>query len=237
MPAILAIVAALEREIHPLVKFWRLRERQHSGRTYRFYENGYTVVTCGGIGPEPARRAAEAIIAIYRPKMLFSAGFAGALDSTLKIGHIMLPRRVVNASDGSSLDTGEGEGVLISFSSVAGAEQKKMLADSYAAQAVDMEAAAVGRAAELHGIKFLAVKVISDENDVTLPPMDRFILPDGQFNAAGFAWFAMLRPWTWGTTMRLARNSRRASSVLCRWIKQMDKTITESVALESSRRS
>jgi adenosylhomocysteine nucleosidase len=237
VPAKIAIVAALEREIHPLVKSWPSREQQHSGRTFRFYENGGTVVTCGGIGPEPARRATEAILSLYHPTMIYSAGFAGALDATLKVGDILLPRRVVNAADGSSLDTGQGEGVLISFSSVAGPEQKKMLANSYAAQAVDMEAAAVGRAAELRGIPFAVVKAISDENDFTLPPMERFIQADGKFNAAGFARFAILRPWTWGATLRLAGNSRRASAALCDWIERMDNNTRAALAVESSRRS
>jgi adenosylhomocysteine nucleosidase len=169
--------------------------------------------------------------------MIYSVGFAGALDSTLKVGDILLPRRIVNAGDGSSLDTGQGEGVLISFSSVANPDQKRMLANSYGAQAVDMEAAAVGRAANLRGIPFAAIKAISDENDLKLPPMERFIQADGQFNAPGFAWFAMLRPWTWGATIRLAGNSRRASGALCNWIGQIDRNSRAARAVESSQRS
>jgi len=237
VPAKLAIVAALEREIRSLVKSWPAREQQHSGRTFRFYENADTVLTCGGIGPEPARRAADAIIALYHPAMIYSAGYAGALDSTLLVGDILLPRRVVNAADGSSLDTGQGEGVLISFSSVASPEQKKMLANSYAAQAVDMEASAVGCAAELRGIPFAAVKAISDQNDLDLPPMDRFIDAEGNFDAVRFALFALMKPWTWGTTVRLARNSRRASEALCNWIEHLEKNLRAARAVESSQRS
>ena len=43
-----AIVAALEREIRPLVKIWRLCEQDHAGRRFRFYESEYAVLTCGG---------------------------------------------------------------------------------------------------------------------------------------------------------------------------------------------
>jgi adenosylhomocysteine nucleosidase len=218
----LAIVAALEREVRPLVKSWRSREQEHAGRKFRFYESGQAVLTCGGIGEEPARRAAEAIIALYQPALIYSAGFAGALDPKLYVGDVIVPRRVVKASDGSSIDTGQGEGILVSFASVASSEQKAKLADSYGAQAVDMEAAAVARAAEARGVPFAAVKAISDESDFPLPAMDRFISADGHFSAAKFAWFAAIRPWMWGTTMRLARNSRRASQALCRWIEHMD---------------
>lgn len=221
MPKI-AIVAALEREVQPLIRRWRASEREHGGRRLRFYENEHAVVICGGIGSEPARRAAEAILALYQPAVIYSAGFAGALDRKLHVADIVVPRRVVNASDGSSVDTGQGEGLLISFPSVASPEQKAKLGDSYGAQAIDMEAAAVAKAAEARGVPFAAVKAISDESDFTLPLMDRFINADGQFNAPRFALFAAVRPWIWGSTLQLARNSRCAAQALCAWIEGLD---------------
>ena len=74
----LAIIAALEREVRPLVKNWRVNEKKHEGRTFRFFENGEVVLVCGGIGAAAARRAAEAVIAIFDPKIVCSAGFAEA---------------------------------------------------------------------------------------------------------------------------------------------------------------
>jgi adenosylhomocysteine nucleosidase len=85
----LAIVAALERELKPLIAQWTVVEREHAGRAYRFFENDDTVVVCGGIGAEPARRAAEAVIALYAPAIIYSAGFAGALDPALKVADIL----------------------------------------------------------------------------------------------------------------------------------------------------
>lgn len=221
----IAIVAALEREVRPLVQRWRVSERAHGGHRFRFYQGAHAVLICGGIGAESARRAAEAIIALYHPFLICSAGFAGALDRKLHVGDVIVPRRVVNASDGSSIDTGEGEGVLVSFSSVANPEQKTKLANSYGAQAVDMEAAAVAKAAEARRVPFAAVKAISDESDFTLPLMDRFISADGQFNSSKFAWSVAVRPWTWGSTLQLARNSRRASRALCVWIERLDMNV------------
>jgi adenosylhomocysteine nucleosidase len=217
-----AVVAALEREIRLLVKRGQLHERDHAGRRFRFYESDHAVLTCGGIGAEPARRAAEAIIALYQPALIYSAGFAGALDRKQRIGDIIVPRRVINANDGSSIDTGQGEGILVSFASVATPEQKAKLADSYAAQVVDMEAAAVARAAQARGVRFGAVKAVSDECDFAIPAMDAFIGAKGQFQTTAFALFTAVRPWTWGATLRLARNSRLASQALCSWIEHMD---------------
>jgi len=217
-----AVVAALEREVRPLVKDWRWSEKENGGRSFRFFEKGKVVVVCGGIGAEAGRRAAEAVIAIYAPKVVYSAGFAGALVPALKVGDIVLPRRVVNAGDGSSVVLDRGEGVLVSYGSVADSGQKARLRDSFSAQAVDMEASAVARAAELRGVGFAAVKVISDEYDFIFPSMERFVDTDGQFREGRFAWFAAVRPWLWPQVARLARNSSRASRVLCDWLGRLD---------------
>ena len=216
-----AIVAALEREVRPLVKDWLACEREAGGRRYRFFENGEVVLVCGGIGAQAARRAAEAVIAIYAPKVVFSVGFAGALDPTLKVGDIVQPVRVVNAADGSSVGLDHGEGTLVSFGSVASPEQKTKLRDSFGARAVDMEAAAVARSAEARGVGFAVVKVISDEFDFSFPSMERFVDANGQFMESRFALFCTFRPWLWPQVFRLARNSNRASQALCDWLRRM----------------
>ena len=225
----IAIVAALEREVRPLVKEWRVNEKISDGRRFRFFEKDDSVVVCGGIGAAPARRAAQAVIAIHAPKLIYSAGFAGALDPALKVGDVVRPRRVVNAGDGSSVNLDQGEGVLITFGSVASPEQKAKLRDSYGAQAVDMEAAAVARAAAARGIGFAVVKVISDEFDFNFHSMERFVDSDGRFLQGRFAWFAALRPWVWPQVAQLARNSNRAALALCRSLRTMiDATSTPS---------
>lgn len=210
-----AIVAALEREVRPLIKGWRVTQKEVGERQFRFFENDDFVLVCGGIGAEAARRAAEAVIAVYAPKVIYSVGFAGALDPLLKVGDVVQPRRLVSASDGSSVIFDQGEGVLVSFGSVAGPAQKQKLRDSFQAQAVDMEAAAVARSAEARGAMFAVVKVISDEFDFNFPAMERFVDPNGQFHAGRFAWFTAVRPWLWARVARLARSSNRASRALC----------------------
>jgi adenosylhomocysteine nucleosidase len=223
-----AIVAALEREVGPLVREWRVNEKDVNGRRFRFFEKDDFVLVCGGIGAEAARRAAEAVIATYEPKMIYSVGFAGALDPGLEVGSIVRPRRVVNAGDGSSVNLNRGEGVLVSFGSVASPEQKASLRNSFGAQAVDMEAAAVARAAEVRGVEFAVVKVISDEFDFRFPSTERFVDSNGQFLEGRFAWFAALRPWLWPQVVRLAGNSNRASHALCDWLRKTNPDATAS---------
>ncbi|MGB8912808.1 MAG: hypothetical protein WCC85_11075, partial [Candidatus Sulfotelmatobacter sp.] len=95
-----AMVAALEREVNALVRNWTRVRREHEGRTFTFFERGDTVVICGGIGLTAARRAAEAVIALYRPVLIQSIGFAGALDGKLHVGDLFSPTQVLDARDG-----------------------------------------------------------------------------------------------------------------------------------------
>lgn len=211
----LAIVAALEREVRPLIKTWRVSEKEHQGRTFRFFENGDVVLVCGGIGAAAARRAAEAVIAIFDPKIVCSAGFAGALDGALRVGDIIQPHTVINAGDASKAIIADGKGVLVSFEAVASPAQKSKLRESFGAQAVDMEAAAVARSAEARGKEFTAVKAVSDESDFEFPALERFVDPDGRFSELRFAGYTAIRPWLWARVIRLGRNSNRASRSLC----------------------
>jgi adenosylhomocysteine nucleosidase len=217
----LAIVAALEREVRPLVKGWRVTDKEHDGRRFCFFENGEVVVVCGGIGAAASRRAAEAVISIFDPKVVCSAGFAGALDPKLRVGDLVRPNSVINAGDGSRTVIEGGEGVLVSFGSVASPAQKSKLRDSFGADVVDMESAAVARSAEARHKQFTVVKAVSDEMDFEFPAMERFVDAEGQFSQGRFAWYAAMRPWLWPRVLRLARNSNRASRALCAYLDTM----------------
>jgi adenosylhomocysteine nucleosidase len=210
----LAIVAALKREVRGLIGNWSRVEREHQGHKFTFFEHDEMVIICGGIGVEAARRATEAMIALYHPARVQSVGFAGALDAGLSVGDIFSPALVVDARDGSRFQMDGGKGVLVTFMAVADVRQKKKLAQAYGAQVVDMEAAAVVAAASAHGLRFGATKVISDELDFEMPETARFIGPQGQFRTASFALFVLVRPWLWRRAVNLASNSNKAARVL-----------------------
>lgn len=215
-----AIVAALEREVWPLVKRGHISDREYAGKRFRFFEGGTYVAVCGGIGAEAARRATEAIIALYQPSLVQSVGFAGALEDRWRVGEVLELRYVVDASDGSRIDTGAGAHVLVSFGSVAGKDQKSKLANAYRAQVVDMEAAAVAKGAQVRGLRFRAIKVISDEFGFVMPDMQQFLGSDGKFRAGKFAVYTALRPWLWGRVVQLARNSAEASRALSAYLQR-----------------
>ena len=195
----IAIIAAIEREVAPLIRSWKVRTLHHGGRQYRLFENGDAVLICGGIGAEAARRATEAVIQEAQPVRVLSVGFAGALDATLKAADVFEPRTVINVADGVRTETGSGQGTLVSYAAVAGREQKQRLGTAYGAAAVDMEAAAVAEGAAVRGVEFAALKAISDAADFAMPEAERFVSSDGQFRTVKFALHVAVRPWLWGS--------------------------------------
>jgi adenosylhomocysteine nucleosidase len=214
MPRI-GLIAAMQREVAPLIRGWKMRTMEQGGRRYRLFENGDAAMVCGGIGAAAARRATEALIREVKPARVISVGFAGALDGSLKVGDIVEPRTVINTADGARTEVGSGQGILVSSTDVAGKEEKTRLSNAYGAIAVDMEAAAVAQGAEARGIEFGALKAISDAADFSLPELNAFVAGDGSFRSVNFACHVALRPWLWMNTIMLARNSCRASHALC----------------------
>ena len=225
----IAIVAALEREIRSLVKDWPCRKIQYESHESVFYEGAHAIAVCGGIGAEAARRAAEAAIALYSPDLIISAGIAGALVAELHVGDTIFPATVIDAQDGSRVETvipdaplghtAVGRTILVSYPEIASSAQKRRLAKSYGAHAVDMEAVAVARAAQAHNLPFLALKAISDELDFELPEMSRFIR-SGEFDTTRFLLYLAPRPLLWPRVVQLARNTRIASENLCAWLRE-----------------
>jgi adenosylhomocysteine nucleosidase len=225
----IAIIAALERELSPLLKNWPHKTITHENRDFTFYESDYAVAVCGGIGYEAGRRAAQAAIVHYSPELLITAGIAGALAPELHVGDTIFPVLVIDARDSSRHETAIQNArlgnsplartVLVSSPEIAGAVQKQKLARAYNAHAVDMEAAAIARAAQAHGIPFIAIKSISDELDFELPDMTPFI-KDGQIQTKRFAVQVALRPWLWLKVFRLARNTKIATENLCAWLRE-----------------
>jgi len=231
----LAIVAALEREVRGVTKNLKRVIHRHGSRDFTFYECEEMVVICGGMGAEAARRATEAAISLYGPAKVYSVGFAGALRAEIRIGDVIVPEVVIDARDGSrtsALD--EGKGILVTFMAVASAQQKASLAQAYGADIVDMEAAAVARAARAHGIAFGAIKAVSDDLNFEFPEMDRFIDPSGQFRAGKFAWFVALRPWLWPGVARLAGNAGKAARALVDRIERLRSDLQESTGKVST---
>jgi len=203
----IAVVAAMRRELAPLL-------RGTQGQWFEgveFFEFENAVIAVGGIGRNAARRAAEAVVNRFNPTTLISVGVAGALTARLKVGDVVWGSEVVDAETGARFRMTGGESVVVTVSSVSGPAEKRMLADHYEADVVDMESAAVAAVAQELGVEFRAIKAISDELDFDMPPVARFVDSAGKFETARFAAYVAIRPKWWSSVCQLGANSRTAS--------------------------
>jgi len=102
-----------------------------------------------GMGAEKAGRLTEDIINDFKPELIISAGFCGALVKDLKIGDVIV----------SDL---KDHKLFCSPQPLFTCEEKTAVFQREGAIVVDMESGAVAEAARRHDIPFIAVKAISD---------------------------------------------------------------------------
>ena len=228
MPDNVVIIVAMNREIDPLLRLWRQQSKPvenspASDTASSVVRCGNVVVYCAGIGATNAARAARHAAQHDRPRLLVSAGLAGASDRSGKVGDVLRPAAVVDAETGKAFPARDthARGVLVTVGSVVSRQRKEELARQYRASAVDMEAAAVGAIAQEAGVPFVSVKAISDPLDFPMPPLDRFIGPAGKLNLLHVMGWAALRPGAWRALAALRRNSRKAAEELARELDRM----------------
>lgn len=224
MNARIAIIAAMERELAPLVEGWELGTIKADGRTLICYETANAVAVFGGMGCQRAEHAARAVVEKYAPQVLISAGVAGALIRSMKAGNVVLPNVIIDAAGGTEYRCslgGEviGGGVLVSNFEIAGRGAKQELVECFHALVVDMEAAGVAKVALEMELGFRCVKAISDEFDFEMPPLARFVNEEGGIETGKLVRWASVRPRYWRTLFVLGRNSRRATRALCDWLR------------------
>lgn len=138
---------------------------------------GRRVAWCvAGVGREAAARAARLLVDGHRPRLLVSAGFAGALDAGLGRGSVVWPSRAVLDGDDAGrplalADVAAHDPVsIVTVDRVVDSpEGKAALHGRTGARVVDMETHAVAEVARAAGLSCAAVRVVSDDARQRLP--------------------------------------------------------------------
>ncbi|HEY1984141.1 MAG TPA: nucleoside phosphorylase [Terracidiphilus sp.] len=208
-----AIIAAMPGELMPLVGGWPHSSRNGVKFWARRDEEDEWIAACAGAGQEAATRAFAAIEDGGPIDLVFSLGWVGALREELAPGsaHNVAGVIDVRTSERFNCDAGAGDVWLVTNPKVADELEKRRLASAYKAGLVDMEAAAVARAAAMRDIPFYCIKGVSDGLTAKLPDLNRFLTRNGQFQLGRFLLFAILRPWYWPALIKMGENSKRAA--------------------------
>jgi adenosylhomocysteine nucleosidase len=147
---------------------------------------------------------------------LVSVGLAGSCNQGMEPGSVVEAHIVVDTMTGERFESSSKpvgmsrEQILATSDEIASVAEKARLAATYGAIAVDMEAATVARLARANGIRFQAIKAISDGHDTELSHLSKFGGEHGSFRTGAFALYTAVRPWTWAGAIELGRNSARA---------------------------
>ncbi len=212
----------------------RVTTRCHSHTEHRGQLSGRQVLVVeSGVGQEAASAVTTDVIGLYQPNWVISAGFAGALQPTLRRGHILMAEEVVDVagkklSIGLTVDRASIEaspalhvGRLLTVDQlIRTRDQKEQLGDEHAALACDMETLAVGQACQRAGTKFMSVRIISDALDDELPKEIESMLSQdtlvGKLGAATGAIFH--RPSSVKDMWKLKEDALKATDRLARFL-------------------
>lgn len=215
-----AIIAAMPRELKPLVRGWKHERRRGDKKTggvdlWRWqFDEGEWVAACAGVGQDLATKAFAEIEKDGPISLAISTGWAGSIHFQTLPGKAYRTSGVIDAKTGERFlfqQWSPERPLLVTSPKVAGRREKERLSIDYYAGLVDMEAAAIARLAAMRGIPFYCIKGVSDGLTDHLPDFNRFISPQGRFQLARFTLFAILRPWYWPALLRMGENSRQAS--------------------------
>ena len=171
-----------------------------------------------GIGPDAAAAFGERLIQ-RSVRAMISTGFCGALIPRLDVGTIVVAERVVHENTGDvfeaddvMLAAAEGRrGTLVSASEVA-----RTPADRAALKglAVDMESAALARAARDADVPFIAIRAVSDRFRDRIPDILGMLDRVGRPDRGALTAFALHHPREIPRLIRLGRSAKRASAAL-----------------------
>ncbi len=231
------ILFALGRESAPFRREFRPHQRFPGAPCWaRFCGPSWlsVLVLETGVGPTAAATALDWLLSgplvgnvPYRPKLVLSAGFSGALQSQYQIGDILLATEVIDLDGNRWPTTWPGAlppgawrpplhraALLASSRIIADPVEKRRLGEQTGAAAVDMESAIIARHCTRRGVPFGCVRAISDAADTALSSRLTALLAGGRVSPFRLASSLVRSPWLARELWRLAGDTRLASRQL-----------------------
>jgi len=175
-----------------------------------------------GIGRQNAEKSVQRFLAANSPELVFTCGFAGGLNSELKLGDV-----VFEAAD---YPPPSPVLPLLTQLQAAGAKpatfhcadriattvaEKQALRAETGADAVEMESAAIHSVCRERGLACVTVRVISDPANEDLPlDFNALAKPDHSLDFGKLAWTVAKSPGKIGALLALQRKTRLAANRL-----------------------
>jgi farnesyl-diphosphate farnesyltransferase len=214
----IGIITALPEELAPLLKRAVIGQvvdgRYHVGKL-----NGADVVlVAGGDGIAQAERAASELIERFEVDSLIGCGIAGAVDSSLKRGDVVV---AIWVEDSRSRLSGQPRSAVLHWTEAREVRIRSL--DRIAtdktdidADVIDTESSGWARAAEKANKPLTVIRVIYDTADDDIPA---FVAGDGgAINRGAIVRHAILHPTTIPTLLRMRNGVRDCTETLAAFV-------------------
>jgi adenosylhomocysteine nucleosidase len=216
------VLAAMTRELRPLVRALRMRSELVGGLPA--WRASGVVAAAVGIGPQRAGAGATQVLDEIRARRVLVVGVAGALDPALRVGDVVRPEAVVDVRTARVLVVPPSNaarsralrgGVLVTVDRVfLGGDGQPFGASGPplpdGATAVDMETAAIAAVAEARGVGWDALRAISDVAGTLTPDVAALLSPDGRVRLGAVLRLVLRRPEVARRLFRLGVDTNRA---------------------------
>lgn len=233
------LVAVIE-EATALVEQLKLQPLPREGpcRVYGGVADGVSLtLVVSGAGPDRARRGARLLYRLCEPQWMISVGLAGGLHEDLGVGALVLADEVVTPggaswkADLAALEAADLEarpGRIVTVTRVLlKAEDKRQLGQATGALVVDMESASLAEVAVEAGVRWAALRAVSDPVGEDLPlDFNKLWDADGQPDLVRITLAALTRPATVPRLVRFSQEVLQARRRLARDLHSMLKAFS-----------
>jgi nucleoside phosphorylase len=173
-----------------------------------------------GVGESICRERVGKFLADQQFDLLISTGFAGALNDQLQIGDLLLAKNfsTVDSNEKRSFSTLpiHTADLLTASALIDSSEERRKIARTSGAAAVDMETEFIARACAEHAIPLLSLRVITDtpQELFPAPPNILFDIQRQRTNPVKFATFFLAHPHRVPRLVQFAKRISQARKTL-----------------------
>lgn len=179
-----------------------------------------------GVGAKAARSTLKRLLAKFQQiELVIAAGYCGALMPGIPVGTVALPADVIDEQGGTWPCSGNLPGTrgrLLTASRLIGVPAEKLaLGGRFGAEFVDMESAAIAEVCAARGLRFSAVRAVSDSCDTALSPRLVTLLSGGGVSFWKVMSALIRRPGMLKEFLRLNRDTKLAAGNLAEALAQI----------------
>ncbi len=238
----IAIFGAVKEEIAGIKQAMNISDHVRLGKTSAWpgkWGKQSIVLVRSGVGRQRAEDATHQVIDRFKPGVLISIGYAGAVQPELNVGDMVIADTIIEEKDegeyspdsdwfnrAKDISCSEGfiavvGGLLTVDNVIHDSLSKKELGENYSVQAVEMETSAIAKVAEEKEVPLLSLRVISDRLDQELLDSSSFLGSDGEISTLKAGWYVLTHPSSIKSALSLRTQTQIATQAMTRFLSDL----------------